>query len=127
MGRKNSFKIDKKDLNLKIIGDRMSSIESDRLMRNISATLINGIGSKLEEENTDDNPLNVKKLFTFAESKHTSTLHNIYSSYSKKLSDYLIKNNDNILLYGNSKYLHKNAKFYLEDKKSTQQHSLVII
>jgi hypothetical protein len=95
------------------------------MIKNISANLLRGNRSMLGETAKDDNPMNVNKLFKFAKSKHTSTLHNIYSSYSKKLSDYLLKHKENILLFGNSKYLNKKAKFYLEDKQFNQ-NSLVI-
>ncbi len=122
--RKNSFQIENFNILKTLKVDKLNSVNSERIIRNISANLLRGNRSMLGETNNDDNHMNVNKLFKFAKSKHTSTIHNIYSSYSKKVSDYLFKHKENILLFGNSKYHNKKAKFYLEDTKY-KQNSLV--
>ena len=124
MKRKNSFRIENKNSSLKFMNEALSSLESNHHRQNISATMIGGNECTLRN-NREENPFSINKLFSFANSKQTSTLHNIYSSYSKKLSDYLIKNKDNILLFGTSKYVNKKAKDYLEDKFHSKHNNLV--
>ena len=78
--------------------------------------------NNLEEEYIQSqNKQNRLNIFRPTRIKKDTNLYHIYTTYKNKINDYLIKNKDNIKLYGNYKYTNKTPDYYFKAKQNEEE------